>query len=88
QADISLLSLYRLGVFSTILATLSVDNIAPIVIVQLKKLNALFYTSRKFAAKVLNILIRVKSYPLGCLAIIIGWRKGDLALLLAKSAAG
>ncbi|KAL9062596.1 MAG: hypothetical protein Q9157_008781 [Trypethelium eluteriae] len=88
QADISSLSLHGLGAFSTILATLSADDIAPMAMVQLERLGALFHTSGKFAAKVPDMLTRVKSHPLGRLATTVGWRKGDSASLLAKSAAG
>ncbi|KAL9082735.1 MAG: hypothetical protein Q9165_008803 [Trypethelium subeluteriae] len=88
QADIGSLSLHGLGAFSTILTALSADDVVPMAMIQLERLGALFHISGKFAAKVPDMLTRVKSHPLGRLAATVGWRKGDSASLLAKSAGG
>lgn len=83
-----MLGLQGLGAFSTILATLSTDNIAPMAMIQLEKLGAQFHVSGKFAKQTPDLLQRHKTHTLGRLAATIGWRKGDSPSLLAETAGG
>ncbi|KAI9686329.1 MAG: hypothetical protein M1822_003674 [Bathelium mastoideum] len=86
QADVGSLGLQGLGAFSTILATLSADDVAPMAMIQLERLGAIFHTSGQFAKQVPDMLTRAKSHRISRLAVTIGWRKGDSASLLAETA--
>jgi hypothetical protein len=88
QSDIGALGLRGLGAFSSLLAALSADNISPMAILQMEELGSAFNVNGSFAAKVPESLTRFSSYPLGRLALAVGWRRGDSASLLAQSAGG
>ena len=88
QADIGALSIRGLGAFTTVLATLSADNVTPMALIQLENLGTKFLVSGKFAEDVKDLLQRCKSVRLERLALSIGWRKNDSASLMAESAGG
>lgn len=88
QADVGTLSLQGLSAFSTILATLSADNILPMALVQMEKLGAAFPTTGGYAERVKSLLQRCGDVRLNHLAIVVGWRKNDSASLMAESAGG
>ena len=88
QADVGNLSLAGLSAFSSILATLSADNVVPMALIQMEKLGAALPTSGEYADKAKNLLQRCSDVRLDHLAIVIGWRKNDSASLMAESAGG
>lgn len=88
QTEITTIGLQGLGAFSTVLATLSSDNISPIAAIQLEKLGAVFLPSGPFATRVPELLARSTAHPVGRLALAVGWRKGDSASLLASTSGG
>ncbi|KAJ5225456.1 hypothetical protein N7468_006681 [Penicillium chermesinum] len=88
QVDMSSLSLADLGQFSTQLSVLSADNVQPAAMLQLQELGAVFPTSGPVAKNVPNHLLRCKSRRIERLGLIIGWREGDSASLMAQSAGG
>ncbi len=88
QADVGTLSLQGLSAFSTILATLSADNILPMALVQMEKLGSAFSTTGEYAERVKSLLQRCGDVRLNHLAIVVGWRKNDSASLMAESAGG
>ena len=88
QADVGNLSLAGLSAFSSVLATLSADNIVPMALIQMGELGAALPTSGEYADKVKSLLQRCSDVRLDHLAILIGWRKNDSASLMAESAGG
>ena len=88
QADVGTLSLQGLSAFTSVLATLSADNVAPVAMIQLENLGAMFPTNGDFAEKVKTRLQRCSDVRLNNLALVIGWRKNDSASLMANSAGG
>lgn len=88
QADIGGLGIQGLGAFSTVLSTLSADNVTPMAMVQMENLGALFHVNGPFAEQVPDMLKRFSSQPLGRLAVSVGWRRGDSASLMADSSGG
>ena len=88
QADVGNLSLAGLSAFSSILATLSADNVAPMALIQMGELGAALPTSGEYADKVKSLLQRCSDVRLEHLAMVIGWRKNDSASLMAESAGG
>jgi hypothetical protein len=88
QADIGGLGIQGLGAFSTVLSTLSADNVTPMAMVQMESLGALFHVNGPFAEQVPDMLKRFSSQPLGRLAVSVGWRRGDSASLMADSSGG
>ena len=88
QADVGNLSIAGLSAFSSILATLSADNVVPIALIQMEKLGAAFPTSGEYADRAKSLLQRCSDMRLDHLAMVIGWRKNDSASLMAESAGG
>ena len=88
QADVGNLSLAGLSAFSSILATLSADNVVPMALIQMGELGAALPISGEYADKVKSLLQRCSDVRLDHLAIVIGWRKNDSASLMAESAGG
>ena len=88
QADVGNLSITGLSAFSSILATLSADNVVPMALIQMEKLGAALPTSGEYADKVKSLLQRCSDVRLDHLALVIGWRKNDSASLMADSAGG
>jgi hypothetical protein len=88
QSDLGILGLRGLEAFSSTLAALSADNVAPAAIVQMEKLGAAFHISGEHAARVPDLLRRSSSKRLERLALSIGWRQGDAASHMASSAGG
>ena len=88
QADVGNLSLAGLSAFSSILATLSADNVVPMALVQMERLGAVLPTSGEYADKAKNLLQRCSDVRLDHLAIVIGWRRNDSASLMAESTGG
>lgn len=82
------MGIQSLGAFSSILSTLSADNVAPMAMVQMENLGALFHTNGQFADQVSDKLKRFSLQPLGRVAISVGWRRGDSASLMADSSGG
>ena len=88
QADVGNLSIAGLSAFSSILATLSADNVVPMALIQMEKLGAALPTSGEYTDKAKNLLQRCSDVRLDHLAIVIGWRKNDSSSLMAESAGG
>jgi len=88
QADIGGVGIRGLGAFSSVLSTLSADNVTPMAMVQMENLGALFHINGKFAEQVPDKLKRFSLQPLGRIAISVGWRRGDSASLMADSSGG
>ena len=88
QADVGNLSIAGLSAFSSILATLSADNVIPMALIQMERLGAAIPTSGEYAENAKNLLQRCSDVRLDHLAIVIGWRKNDSASLMAESAGG
>jgi hypothetical protein len=88
QVDIGNLSLASLEAFSTVLATLSADDVQPIAMIQLQNLGAAFPVSGPMTVKAPDYLQRFHNTRLERLGIIVGWRKGDSASLMAQSTGG
>ncbi|CAH0015359.1 unnamed protein product [Clonostachys rhizophaga] len=88
QADVGSLSLRGLGLFTDVLAALSADNVAPVAMIQMEQLGALFHVNGRFANSVPELLTRASSHPIGRLTLAVGWRRGDSVSLLAESAGG
>ncbi|GES65487.1 hypothetical protein ATEIFO6365_0010041000 [Aspergillus terreus] len=88
QADVGQLTLQGLNAFSTLLATLTADDVNPMAMIQMENLGAAFPTSGKYAAQVPDMLQRCNSSRLNRLGLVVGWRRGDAAALMAKSAGG
>ena len=88
QADVGALSLQGLGAFSTVLATLSADNVAPMAMIQLEQLGSMFPTNGDHAERVKSLLQRCSNVRLDRLTLLLGWRKNDSASLMANTAGG
>lgn len=88
QIDISHLTLQGLSSFTSLLATLSADDVSPMAMIQMENLGAAFPTNGKYAAQVPDYLQRCSSSRLDRIGFVVGWRKGDSASLMAKSAGG
>ncbi|CEL02065.1 hypothetical protein ASPCAL01640 [Aspergillus calidoustus] len=88
QADVGQLTLQGLSAFNTLLATLTADDVNPMAMIQMENLGAAFPINGKYAAKVPDMLQRCSSSRLDRLGLVVGWRKGDAASLMAKSAGG
>ncbi|MCJ1272228.1 hypothetical protein MMC21_000014 [Puttea exsequens] len=88
QVDVSALSRQGLGAFTTVLATLSADNVMPMAILQMKNLGAMFHINGDFAEEVKNLLQRSPNVRLAQFALLLGWRKGDSTSLMTDPAVG
>ena len=88
QADVGALSIRGLGAFSTVLATLSADNVSPIAMVQMEQLGSHFLTNGPHAEKCKGLMQRCSNTRLDRLGLLIGWRKNDAVSLMANSAGG
>ncbi|KAJ5930795.1 hypothetical protein N7466_006288 [Penicillium verhagenii] len=88
QVDIGGVSLASLGAFSTILTALSADDVQPIAMLQLQNLGAAFPITGPMTVKAPEYLQRFQSTRLERLGVIVGWRKGDAASLMAQSTGG
>ncbi|KAL3425078.1 hypothetical protein PVAG01_04359 [Phlyctema vagabunda] len=88
QVDVGALTLNRLASFAPILATLSADNVAPLAMIQMENLGSMFHVNGKYAHKVPDLLQRCSSTRLDRLGLLVGWRKGDAASMMAQSAGG
>ena len=88
QADVGSLGLQSLGAMSSILATLSRDNIVPMALVQMEKLGSNLPVNGKLAEDIKGLLQRCNDVRLDHFAFVIGWRKNDSASLMAESAGG
>ncbi|PGH22935.1 hypothetical protein AJ80_02984 [Polytolypa hystricis UAMH7299] len=88
QVDIGVLGLKGLGAFSHVLAAISADNVAPMAMLQMEQLGAVFNVNGKFAAQVPELLTRTSAHPVGRLGLAVGWRRGDAVSLMAESAGG
>ena len=88
QIDVGTLSMTGLGSFSTVLGTLSADDVQPIAMLQLEQLGAAFPVSGPLRAQVPDHLQRCRSTRLERLGVMVGWRKGDAASLMSHSAGG
>lgn len=88
QIDVGNLTVQGLGAFLPLLATLTADDVQPMAMIQMEQLGALFPINGEYAAKVPDYLQRCNSTRLDRLGVLVGWRKGDTASLMAKSAGG
>lgn len=88
QVDVGGLTLRGLSAFTPLLASLSTDNVVPTAMLQMENLGGRFLISGEYAAKVPDYLQRCASVRLERLALMVGWRKGDAASLMAGSAGG
>lgn len=88
QADVGTLSLQGLGAFTSILSTLSADNVAPMALIQMERLGAAFPINGEYAERVKTLLQRCCDVRLNRLALSVGWRKNDTASLMADSTGG
>ncbi|KAG2417640.1 hypothetical protein HFD88_008859 [Aspergillus terreus] len=88
QVDIGNLSLASLGLFSTMLTALSADDVQPVAMIQMQNLGAAFPVSGPIPTKAPDYLQRCHSTRLERVGIVVGWRKGDAASLMAQSAGG
>ncbi|GES63785.1 hypothetical protein ATEIFO6365_0007047200 [Aspergillus terreus] len=88
QVDIGNLSLASLGLFSTMLTALSADDVQPIAMIQMQNLGAAFPVSGPIPTKAPDYLQRCHSTRLERVGIVVGWRKGDAASLMAQSTGG
>ncbi|KFY68495.1 hypothetical protein V496_01017 [Pseudogymnoascus sp. VKM F-4515 (FW-2607)] len=88
QVDVGVLTINGLAAFAPVLATLSADDVTPLAMVQMENLGSLFHINGKYALQVPDLLQRCKSTRLDRLGLLVGWRKGDSASLMAQSAGG
>ena len=88
QTDVGSLSLQGLGAVTSVLATLSTDNVAPMALLQMEQLGSVFHVNGQYAEDVKGLLQRCSDVRLDRLALTIGWRKNDSASLMAQSAGG
>ncbi|KAJ5297480.1 hypothetical protein N7508_007729 [Penicillium antarcticum] len=88
QLDMSTLSLAGLGTFSNVLSVLSADDIQPSAMLQLEQLGSAFPISGPLMTRIPDQLQRCASTRLDRLGVMIGWRKGDAASLMAQSTGG
>lgn len=88
QADIGSLGIHGLGAFSSLLATLSADNVTPAAMVQMERLGASVLVNGPHAERCKDLMQRCSSTRLDRLGLLIGWRKDDSVSLMAASAGG
>ncbi|KAI7974364.1 hypothetical protein EIK77_000856 [Talaromyces pinophilus] len=88
QADVGDLSLRSLNVARDLLQILSADDVAPLAVEQMESLGAAFPLSGPLLFDLPDHLQRTSSHRLESLGLMIGWKKGDTASLLATSAGG
>lgn len=88
QADIGGLSISGLAAVRSTLTALSADDVAPLAMLQMENLGSLFHINGQYALQVPDLLQRCKSTRVDRLSLLIGWRKGDAASLMAQSAGG
>lgn len=88
QADVGSLGIRGLGAFTSVLATLSADNIVPMALIQMEQLGTNLPVNGKLAEDIKALLQRCKDVRLDHFAFFVGWRKNDSASLMAESAGG
>ncbi|KFY35311.1 hypothetical protein V494_06028 [Pseudogymnoascus sp. VKM F-4513 (FW-928)] len=88
QVDVGGLTLNGLAAFTPVLAALSADDVTPLAMVQMENLGSIFHINGQYALQVPDLLQRCKSTRLDRLGLLVGWRKGDAASLMAQSAGG
>lgn len=88
QAEIGSLSIHGLGAFTSILATLSADNVTPAAIVQMERLGAAILVNGPYAERCKDLMQRCSINQLRHLGLLVGWRKNDSVSLMADSAEG
>ncbi|KFY76716.1 hypothetical protein V499_03717 [Pseudogymnoascus sp. VKM F-103] len=88
QVDVGGLTLNGLAAFAPVLSALSADDVTPLAMVQMENLGSLFHINGQYALQVPDLLQRCKSTRLDRLGLLVGWRKGDSASLMAQSAGG
>ncbi|OBT49988.1 hypothetical protein VE04_10190, partial [Pseudogymnoascus sp. 24MN13] len=88
QVDVGGLTLNGLAAFGPVLSALSADDVTPLAMVQMENLGSLFHINGQHALQVPDLLQRCKSTRLDRLGLLVGWRKGDSASLMAQSAGG
>jgi hypothetical protein len=88
QVDVGGLTLNGLAAFAPVLAALSADDVTPLAMVQMENLGSLFHINGKYALQVPDLLQRCKSTRVDRLGLLVGWRKGDSASMMAQSAGG
>lgn len=88
QVDVGSLTLSGLASFAPILAVLSADDVDSLAMIQMQNLGSLFHTNGKYACQVPDLLRRCKSTRVDRIGLLVGWRKGDAASLMAASAGG
>ncbi|KAK8104716.1 uncharacterized protein PG998_011749 [Apiospora kogelbergensis] len=88
QSDVGSLGIAGLGAFTSLLATMSADNVQPMAMIQLEHLGAVFHVNGPYASRVPEVLKRVISHPVGRLSLTVGWRRGDTISALAETAGG
>lgn len=88
QVDVGSLTLNGLTALTPLLSVLSADNVDSLAMVQMENLGSLFHINGKYARQLPDLLQRCKSTRVDRLGLLIGWRKGDAASLMAQSAGG
>lgn len=88
QSDVGSLGIAGLGAFTSLLATMSADNVQPMAMIQLEHLGTVLHVNGPYASRVPEVLKRVISHPVGRLSLTIGWRRGDAISTLAETAGG
>ena len=88
QIDIGSASLQGLAPFQSVLAALSADNVVPTAMLQMENLGSFFLTTGPLSERTPDLLQRCNSTRLERIGLVIGWRKGDSASLMAQSAGG
>ncbi|KFZ02688.1 hypothetical protein V501_09492 [Pseudogymnoascus sp. VKM F-4519 (FW-2642)] len=88
QVDVGGLTLNGLAAFAPVLSALSADDVTPLAMVQMENLGSLFHINGQYALQIPDLLQRCKSTRLDRLGLLVGWRKGDSASLMAQSAGG
>lgn len=88
QVDVAGATIQGLTAFTPLLIAMSSNNISPMALLQAHSLGDLFHVNGKYAAQVPDLITRVVSVRVQRLGIALGWRKGDTASALAKSAGG
>ena len=88
QTDVGALSVQSLGAVTSILTAVSADSLAPLALMEMESLGALFHTSGRFADSIRSKLQRCPIVRLDRLALLLGWRKGDASSLMANSTRG
>ena len=88
QVEVGGLALNGLRAFSPLLAAMTSDNVAPTAMIQLEELGQCFHINGKFSQRLPDLLQRCSSTRLDQLGLIVGWRRGDAASLMSKTAGG